>query len=325
MNVDRSFPSGPPVPARDPLASPGPPAVLPNHPPGFSASPVPDSNATVWQAGRFRLATAPRALVMGILNVTPDSFSDGGRFFAPEAAVAHALEMEAQGADLIDVGGESSRPNAAPVDEAEEMRRVLPVLERLAGRVKVPVSIDTQKPAVARAACERGAAIINDIGAYRSDPAMAELVARTGVGYVVMHMQGTPQTMQRNPTYRDVVAEVDAFFAERLAHLTAVGIAREQVALDVGIGFGKTLEHNLKLLAALRQFTKWERPLLLGVSRKSFIDQLLGVPMTERLPAALACAGWAVNAGTRILRVHDVAATVQALRMTEAILAHQTA
>lgn len=260
-------------------------------------------------------------MVMGILNVTPDSFADGGQFLDPDAAIRYALKMAAEGAEIIDVGGESTRPFAPAVTEAEECRRVLPVIERLVPQVKIPISIDTQKPAVARAALAAGASIVNDIAASRADPVMDRLVAETGAGYVAMHMQGTPQTMQIHPTYQDVVAEVGDFFADRLDRLQEAGVNADQVVFDVGIGFGKTLEHNLRLLAGLKCFKNLQRPLLLGVSRKSFINRLLGVDLPDRLPASLACAGWAVAQGVQILRAHDVAATVQALRMTEAIIA----
>ena len=273
----------------------------------------------IWRAGNFEFRFPRPTLVMGIVNVTPDSFSDGGRFLAADAAVKHALALIAEGADLIDIGGESTRPNAAPVDEAEELRRVLPVLEALAPVVQVPLSIDTQKPGVARAALRAGASVVNDIAANRAEESMWRIVADAGAGYVAMHMQGTPQTMQRAPVYADVVGDVRGFFAERLPRLQAVGIADENVVLDVGIGFGKTLRHNLELLAALPGFRSFARPLLLGVSRKSFLGKLLGAEVEQRLPAALACACHAVAAGVQIIRVHDVAATVQALRMTEAI------
>jgi dihydropteroate synthase len=274
-----------------------------------------------WRAGRFTFEFPRPALVMGIVNVTPDSFSDGGRFLAPEAAVAHALELVRQGADLLDIGGESTRPRAEPVPEAEELRRVIPVIERLAASVRVPISVDTLKPAVARAALAAGASIVNDVAANRRDEAMWRVVADSGAGYVAMHMQGTPRTMQENPVYGDVVVEVGAFFGDRLDRLAAAGVTREQVVLDVGIGFGKTLDHNLELLRALGRFRCFERPLLLGVSRKSFIGKLLGAEVPARLPAALACASWAVGQGVQIIRTHDVAETVQAVRMTEALLA----
>jgi dihydropteroate synthase len=265
--------------------------------------------------------TFPRpAMVMGIVNVTPDSFSDGGKFCAADEAVTHALELVKQGAELLDIGGESTRPGATPVGEAEELRRVIPVIEQLVARTEVPLSIDTMKPAVARAALAAGASLVNDVAANRADDAMWRVVAEAGAGYVVMHMQGTPQTMQAHPVYSDVVRDVEDFFCDRLRRLNAAGVTAEQVVLDVGIGFGKTLEQNLALLAALGSFTKLERPLLLGVSRKSFIGKLLGTDVADRLPASLACASLAVAAGVQIIRAHDVAETVQAVRMTGAIL-----
>ncbi len=247
-------------------------------------------------------------MVMGVVNVTPDSFSDGGRFLDPGRAVEHGLELVAQGAEVIDVGGESTRPGAEPVSESEELRRVLPVVERLASQAKVPVSIDTQKPAVARAALRAGASVVNDIAANRSDEEMWRIVAKAKAGYICVHMQGTPQTMQLNPVYQDVVSEVRDFFVERLERLRGAGVDGVQVVLDPGIGFGKTLVHNLQLLAGLERFTNLNRPVLLGVSRKSFIGKLLGAEVSERLAAALACTCLAVKAG-------------EAVRMTEAILA----
>jgi dihydropteroate synthase len=259
---------------------------------------------------------------MGILNVTPDSFSDGGAFLDASAAAEHALRMVEEGADCVDIGGESTRPGAPTVSAEEEWGRIGPVLERLAGRCPVPLSVDTTKAAVAARALQAGAAIVNDVAANRSDLEMWQTVHEAGAGYVVMHMQGTPQTMQRQPAYQDVLAEVDAFFADRLKRLQAVGVAAEQVVLDVGLGFGKTVEHNLTLLAGLARFRKWNRPLLLSASRKSFIGQVAGgAGVDERLAGSLACAGWAAQAGANIVRTHDVAATRQALRVTEAILA----
>jgi dihydropteroate synthase len=260
---------------------------------------------------------------MGIVNVTPDSFSDGGQFFEPEAAVAHALELVEHGADILDIGGESTRPDAGPVSESEELRRVMPVIEALAGRVQVPLSIDTVKPAVARAALDAGVSIVNDTAANRSDDAIWRLVAESGAGYVCMHMQGTPRTMQHHPVYADVVREVREFLADRIERMSDCGINASQTILDVGIGFGKTLEHNLQLIGALRSFTKLGRPMLLGVSRKSFIGKLLG-PGAPRLPASLACACLALDAGVQLIRAHDVAETVAAVRMTEAIIANRT-
>lgn len=276
----------------------------------------------LFRARQFEFRFPRPKLVMGIVNVTPDSFSDGGQFFDMAAAVARAEELVQQGADIIDIGGESTRPKAEPVSETEELRRIIPVIQALAGRIKTPISVDSMKPAVAKAALEAGASIINDVAANRTDDAMWRLVAETGAGYVVMHMQGTPQTMQTNPVYTDVAREVQEFFVERLERVKKAGVSMEQVVLDVGIGFGKTMEHNLQLLAGLRSFTNLERPLLLGVSRKSFIGRISGGE-SGRLPGALACTVLAAAAGVEIFRTHDVAETVQALRMTEAILARQ--
>jgi dihydropteroate synthase len=273
------------------------------------------------RAGQFEFSFPRPALVMGIVNVTPDSFFDGGRFLDAPAAVAHAWQLVEQGAEILDIGGESTRPGALPVSESEELRRVMPVIEQLAGRVKVPISIDTVKPGVARAALAAGASLVNDVAANRADTALWEAVVEARAGYVCMHMQGTPQTMQANPAYADVVQEVGEFFSERIQRLSNCGVGREQVILDPGIGFGKTVEHNLQLLGAARSFAGLERPLMMGISRKSFIGKLLGAELSARLPAALACACMAVAAGVQIVRAHDVAETVQAIRMTEAILA----
>ena len=277
----------------------------------------------IFRARQFEFAFPRPALVMGVVNVTPDSFSDGGLYLDAGAAVARGLDLVDQGAEILDVGGESTRPGAEPVEEAEELRRVLPVIERLAGRVNVPISIDTLKPAVARAALAAGASIVNDVAAHRPDTLMWQVVAEFKAGYVCMHARGTPRTMQENPVYEDVVREVGEFFQERLGRLTANGVSADRVVLDVGIGFGKTLEHNLQVLANLRSFTTMARPLLVGVSRKSFIGKQLGVELNERLPASLACACGAVASGAQIIRAHDVAETVQAVRMTEAVLARK--
>lgn len=274
----------------------------------------------VFRARQFEFAFPRPTLVMGVVNVTPDSFSDGGRFLSPEAAIAHALELVRQGADILDIGGESTRPGAKPVSEAEELRRVIPVIEILAATVKIPLSVDTMKPAVAHAALRAGASIVNDVAANREDDTMWKIAAEFRAGYICLHAQGTPQTMQKNPVYADVVRDVGEFFRERLERLNACGVAADQVVLDVGIGFGKTLEHNLQLLANLESFTTMARPLLTGVSRKSFIGKLLGADVNERLPASLACVSLAIAGGVQILRTHDVAATVQAARMTEAVL-----
>ena len=266
----------------------------------------------VWQFPR-------RPLVMGIVNTTPDSFADGGKFLEPQAAIDHALQLAEEGADLLDIGGESTRPGAQPIDEAEELKRVLPVIKQLARQTDAALSIDTQKPAIAQAALDDGAIIINDIGANRQDPAMWQTAASAGGGYVCMHMLGTPATMQQAPRYEDVAAEVEAFFRERLDRFAAAGLATEQVALDPGIGFGKALEHNLALLGSLERFKKIERPLLVGASRKSLIGQVTQAEVNDRLPGSLACACRAAQAGAAVVRVHDVAATVQALKLWEAV------
>jgi dihydropteroate synthase len=272
----------------------------------------------VFRARQFKFIFPRPALLMGVVNVTPDSFSDGGQFATAPAAVQHALNLAGEGADIIDVGGESSRPGATPVAEEEELRRVLPVIEELAGRLSIPISIDTVKPAVARAALQAGASIINDIGANRREDEMWHLAAESGAGYVLMHMQGSPPTMQDNPAYSDVIREVDEFFEERLSQVQRRGVDTEQVVLDVGIGFGKRVEDNLRLLAGLGHFTKWGRPLLLGASRKSFLGRCSGG--TDRLAPSLACACWAVENGAHIIRCHDLAATRGALRVTETLM-----
>jgi dihydropteroate synthase len=273
----------------------------------------------LWRCGQHEFVFPRPALVMGIVNVTPDSFSDGGQFQDADAAVAHGERLVAEGADLLDIGGESTRPGATPVGEAEEIARVVPVIERLAARVRVPLSVDTMKPAVAQAALAAGASLINDVAANRESRAMWELVARTGAGYVAMHMQGTPRTMQLAPSYAEVVSEVACFFADRLERMRAAGLDADQVALDPGIGFGKTLVQNLDLLARLAELRTRARPLLLGISRKSFIGKLLGLEPHERGAAGLACTVWAAGEGVQIFRTHEVAPTVQALRMREAL------
>jgi len=274
----------------------------------------------IWQCHQQLWDLSHRPLVMGILNVTPDSFSDGGEYEDPSRAVERAMTMVHEGADIVDIGGESTRPGAPEVSQQEEMERVIPVLERLVSAGCSALSVDTRKVEVARAAVECGASIINDVEASRSDLAMWQLVAESGVGYVVMHMQGQPRTMQHAPNYSEVVSEVYAFFTERLDAMHRSGIKKQQVVLDVGIGFGKDLSHNLELLRSIECFGKLERPIMLGVSRKSLFKALLGVEEpSRRLPAGLATALWAVNQGVKIIRTHDVAETVQALAMWEAL------
>jgi len=260
-----------------------------------------------------------RPAVMGILNVTPDSFSDGGRFLDPEAAMCRALEMEAAGAAIIDVGGQSTRPGAPEVPVDEELARVVPIVERLARRLKVPISVDTSKPEVMREAVAVGAGFINDVNALQADGAL-ETAAELGVPVCLMHMQGTPRTMQDNPAYDDVVAEVKAFLAARRDAAVAAGVSSDAIVLDPGFGFGKTLEHNLTLFHELDAFAELGCPLLVGVSRKSMIGALTGRPVDERLAGSLAAAVLAVERGARLLRVHDVAATVDAVAVTLAVL-----
>jgi dihydropteroate synthase len=257
---------------------------------------------------------------MGVLNVTPDSFSDGGQFFNPALAVERGLQMVADGADVLDVGGESTRPGAEPVPEEEEWRRVVPVIAELRRRTGALISVDTMKAGVARAAVEAGADIVNDVNGFR-DPAMVEAVAPTTAGLIVMHMQGSPQTMQRHPRYGDVVAEVRDFFVERLATLADGGIDPRRVALDPGFGFGKTLEHNLTLVRHLDRLRVGECPLVVGVSRKSMLGALLGDPaLDQRSWPTVAFTSWLRESGAEVVRVHEVKPNAQALRMTEAIL-----
>jgi dihydropteroate synthase len=258
-------------------------------------------------------------LVMGVLNVTPDSFSDGGLYLAVDAAVGHAEEMAQAGAQIIDVGGESTRPGAEPVPEQEELGRVIPVVERIATTARV--SIDTRKLAVAEAALQAGARIVNDVSAFRDAPDMAGLVASSGAGCCLMHMLGDdPRTMQAAPRYDDVVSEVKAFLEERLAFATAEGIAEARVWLDPGIGFGKTLDHNLELLRRLDEIVTIGRPVVVGASRKSFLGKLTGRPESERVPATVAANVIAFERGASIFRVHDVAETVDALKVAAATL-----
>ncbi len=273
----------------------------------------------IWRACDRSWKFPQPTLVMGVVNVTPDSFSDGGNFQSTDQAVEHALRLAAEGADILDIGGESTRPGAESVDDSVELSRVIPVIKKLTDQTKAALSIDTQKPAVAQAALEAGAVIINDIAANREDEVMWQLVAKTGVGYVAMHMLDTPQTMQKSPKYKNVVNDVEAFFYCRMERWTDWGMTLEQVVLDPGIGFGKTVEHNLALLVALERFTRIGRPLLVGASRKSFIGHMTDAEVENRLPGSLACACHAAQAGVGIIRVHDVKETVQALQIWEAI------
>jgi dihydropteroate synthase len=264
--------------------------------------------------GAGREIPLDRTRVMGIVNVTPDSFADGGRWLAAEAAVAHGLALAEQGADILDVGGESTRPGAAAVPLDEELRRVVPVVRELARQTTVPVSVDTSKAEVARQALAAGACLVNDVTALAGDPAMRAVVAAAGAGAVLMHMRGTPRDMQREPRYDDVVAEVQAALAEHLAAACRAGIARASLLVDPGIGFGKTLQHNLALLAGLPRLAALG-PVLVGASRKRFVGELTGAPVEARLAGSLAAAVWCAQQGAAVVRVHDVRETCDALRV----------
>ena len=260
-----------------------------------------------------------RPLLMGIVNVTPDSFFDGGRFLDPEAAVAHACQLVEEGADLLDIGAESTRPGSIPVEETEERRRLIPVVTAVAKAVSVPISVDTSKAVVAKAAIDAGAVIVNDVTALRGDPAMVDAIVVSGVGVVLMHMKGTPQTMQKAPKYHDVVEEVEDFLAERVRFALEGGVAKNQIMLDPGIGFGKTLAHNLDLLAQLRTFTKLGFPLLVGPSRKGFIGELVEQSVQDRAWGTAGAIALAVEQGANVLRVHDVAGMKDVVRVAAAI------
>ncbi len=244
---------------------------------------------------------------MGVLNTSPDSFSDGGQFIDPDVAVAHGLKMEAEGADVVDVGGASTRPGSTGIAQDEELTRVLPVVKRLTARLKVPVSIDTSSAEVAEAALRAGARIVNDITALRGDPAMGALVARYDAGLVLMHMKGTPATMQDSPQYENVVDEVMGFLAERVRAAREAGVSPQRIAVDPGIGFGKTVDHNLELIRRVGALRALGYPVLIGPSRKRFIGTLLDLPVTERLEGTLAACAVAVARGADAVRVHDVA------------------
>ena len=278
-----------------------------------------DDRRPPWRCRDLELDVHERPHIMGVLNVTPDSFSDGGRYDTLEKAVARAHRMVAEGAHIIDVGGESTRPGSRPVELKEELRRIIPVVERLCGELKTPVSVDTYKSEVARRALKAGASIINDISALRFDPDMPRLIARTGAGLVLMHMKGTPRSMQRNPRYDDALSEIYRFLAGQVRRAVEAGVPREQLAIDPGIGFGKRLQDNLLIIKRLREFQGLRLPVLIGVSRKSFIGQVLDAPVDDRLEGTAAAVSMAVAGGAGILRVHDVRQMVRIVRMTRAI------
>ena len=276
-----------------------------------------------WTCGDTTVELGVRTQVMGILNVTPDSFSDGGHFLDLEQAVAHGLRMSEEGADILDVGGESTRPGAAAVSEEEELRRVIPVVRELARRTDRLISIDTCKAAVAERAVEAGARIINDVTALAGDSRMASVAAASRAGVVLMHMRGTPRTMQDDPRYDDVVAEVVEYLQARVNAAVEAGVRFEALAVDPGIGFGKTVEHNLDLLAQLERFAALERPILVGLSRKSFIGRITGREVHDRTIASIAGAVYAVQRGAHLVRVHDVKETCEALRLVDILCSRE--
>ena len=284
--------------------------------------PSPLTPRAVLQLGRFSL-TLERPLIMGVVNVTPDSFSDGGRFYGTRQALEHARALIEEGADILDVGGESSRPGAEPVGLDEELRRVMPVLEQLA-QMPVPVSVDTCKPEVMRRAIAAGAAMVNDINALR-EPGALEAVAQSQAAVCLMHMQGEPRSMQRDPKYEDVVAEVTTFLAQRVDAAQQAGIARERIVIDPGFGFGKSTGHNLELLQGLSTIAGLGQPVLVGLSRKSLFGKITGKPVADRVSASVAAALLAVERGAALVRVHDVAATRDALLVLNAIEGHSLA
>ena len=275
----------------------------------------------IWRIGEHVFDVSRRGLIMGVLNVTPDSFSDGGEFFTADKAVERGVVLAREGAHIIDVGGESTRPRSEGVVVEEELRRVIPVIEKLRAKVDVPLSIDTSKAEVARAALGAGASIVNDITGCRADQRMLPLIAQTKSALIVMHMQGVPRTMQIEPRYADVVEEISEFFRQQYARAIGLNIDPMAIAFDPGIGFGKTLEHNLELLARLERLRAHDRPLVVGLSRKSFLGKLIGSPeIRDRLVPGLALTSLLRARGADVFRVHDVKESVYALRVTEAVL-----
>ena len=277
--------------------------------------------ATLWKIAGRVVDLSHHGMIMGVLNVTPDSFSDGGKFFAAEKAVEHGLKMTVDGAHIIDVGGESTRPGAEAIVAEEELRRVIPVIEKLRAKIDIFISIDTSKAAVARAAIEVGASIVNDVTGGRGDTEMMPLVAKSQAAFIIMHMQGNPKTMQLEPRYDDVVSEVADFFRQQYARALECNVDPMAIAFDPGIGFGKTLEHNLELIDNLGALRVDERPLVVGVSRKSFLAKLIGSSnMSDRLAPVVALTPLLRARGADVFRVHDVKENANALRVTEAIL-----
>ncbi len=274
----------------------------------------------IWQCGKYKFDVSSRPLLMGILNVTPDSFSDGGRFNTTDQALVRAMEMVEQGADIIDIGGESTRPGAAKVTAQEEIKRVVPIIEALSKKTDIPISIDTYKSQVAQKSLEAGASIVNDISGLRFDPEMAAVAAKFKAGLVLMHIKGTPENMQQDPQYGDLLGEIKTYLKDSIQVALDAGVERSAIAIDPGIGFGKTVEHNLSLIKNLAYFKDLDCPMVIGASRKSFIGKLNNdIPATERLPGSLAAAVLAVQKGAKIIRCHDVTETKQALNIAIAI------
>ena len=278
-----------------------------------------EANSAYLQACHVRIPCSHHVLVMGILNVTPDSFSDGGRFLDPQRALAHVEQMVSEGVDLVDIGAESTRPGSKAIDEQEEIRRLKPILEVIGKRATVPLSVDTHKAGVAERAIDWGAVLINDISALENDPRMGHVIARTRAGLVLMHKRGTPQTMQQYCQYDNVVEEVRDYLGSRMRHAEEIGIAREQMLIDPGIGFAKNAQQNLSLLKGIGSFRRLGRPVLVGVSNKSFIGTVTGQPIDQRIMGTAAAVAAAVLGGARMVRVHDVGSIREVVRMSEAI------
>ena len=265
------------------------------------------------------LRLGSKALIMGILNVTPDSFSDGGRFLDPAQAVDQAQKMVVEGADIIDIGGESTRPGASYVSEEEEIERIRPIIHAVGACTDIPISIDTRKASVAQVALDCGASIVNDVSALQDDPGMAQIISKSGAGVVLMHRQGHSASMQRAPYYKDVIGEVKTFLSERIAMARSMGISPNRIIIDPGIGFGKTCNHNLKILGNIEKFLQLEQPLMIGLSRKAFVGELTGKPVTGREIGNAAAIATAVWQGAQIFRVHDVAAMKDAISVAQAL------
>lgn len=271
------------------------------------------------RCGKYRLRLGKKTAIMGVLNVTPDSFFDGGKHFTLDDALSHAHSLAAAGADIIDIGGESTRPGSFAVSSDEERKRVIPVISRAAQELNIPISVDTSKSIVARSAIEAGASIINDITALRGDPSLGEVVAKHNLPLILMHMQGNPQNMQESPHYKSLIPEIISFLEEAIKRAIATGIREENLLIDPGIGFGKKVGHNLEIIKNLSNLAVLKKPIVIGLSRKSFIGNVLNLTVEARLEASLAAAACAVLNGAHIVRVHDVAETVRAVRIVDAI------